>query len=283
MAQQIIDTHIHCWNFSKAEYQWLKNDTSILNRTYNIGEIEEERLLAGITGGVLVQSANNFEDTDWMLEVAANKEWIKGVVGWFPLMSTEATNKSFNGKYIANAFFKGVRHLIHDEPDPKWLLQKQVLESLKLLAANNLTYDVVGVLPEHIETVLEVANKVPDLKMVFDHLNQPPISANEKFGDWGDLMTEAAKHKNFFVKISGLGTTTKKQDWSADDIKPYIEFVLGKFSEDRCMMGGDWPVSLLAGSYTKTWGNYKTVINSLLSVEASDKVYFKNAVQFYNL
>lgn len=283
MAHKIIDTHIHCWNFSKAEYQWLKNDTSFLNRTYNIDEIEEERISAGITGGVLVQSANNYEDTDWMLDVAKKNEWIKGVVGWLPLMNTEATNKSFNGKYIANTFFKGVRHLIHDEPDPKWLLQNEVLESLKLLAANNLTYDVVGVLPAHIETVVTVANKIPDLKMVFDHLNQPPISTKEKFGTWGELMIEAAKHKNFYVKISGLGTTSRKQDWSEDDIKPYIDFVLKFFGEDRCMMGGDWPVSLLSGSYTRTWNTYMMAIDSLLSGEAAAKVYFKNAAQFYNL
>ena len=283
MAQQIIDTHIHCWNFSKAEYEWLKNDTSILNRTYNIKEIEEERISVGIKGGVLVQSANNFEDTDWMLEVAEKSEWIKAVVGWLPLMNAEVTKNVLKEKYSSNRYFKGVRHLIHDEPDPKWLLQKEVLESLELLAANDLTYDVVGVLPAHIETALQVAEKVPGLKMIFDHLNQPPISIKEKFGVWGELMSEASKHKNFYVKISGLGTTTKKQDWSAEDIKPYIEFVLEKFGEDRCMMGGDWPVALLAGSYRKTWTNYKTVIDSLLHGEAKDKVYYKNAVQFYDL
>jgi len=283
MSNNIIDTHIHCWNFSRAEYQWLKNDTSILNRTYNIGEIEDERNQIGITGGVLVQSANNFEDTDWMLEVAKKNEWIKGVVGWLPLMNSELSKKILNEKYILNKFFKGVRHLIHNEADANWLLQNEVLESLELLSNNDLTYDIVGVLPDHIETALAVAEKIPDLKMVFDHMNQPPISANEKFGVWGDLMTEAAKHKNFYVKISGLGTITKKQDWSADDIKPYIEFAFKYFGEDRCMMGGDWPVSLLAGTYTKTWNTYKTVIDSFLSAEAREKVYFKNAERFYNL
>ena len=94
---QIIDTHIHCWNFSKAEYAWLKNDTSILNRTYNIEEIETERIIAGIKNGILVQSANNFEDTDWMLEVAKKTNWITGVVGWLPLMNPEATVKAFSG------------------------------------------------------------------------------------------------------------------------------------------------------------------------------------------
>jgi len=283
MTAQITDTHIHCWNFAKAEYEWLKNDTSILKRTYNIDEIEDERKQIGITQGVIVQSANNFEDTDWMLEVARNNEWITGVVGWLPLMDTGELEKVWNGKYRLNKYFKGVRHLIHDEPDDKWLLQETVIDSLKALSAKDLTYDVVGVLPSHITAALEVANKIPGLKMVFDHLNQPPISTKERFGVWGELMKEAAKNKNFYVKISGLGTTTKNPNWSSEDIKPYIEFVLENFGEDRCMCGGDWPVSLLAGSYTKTWNTYKEVINSLLSEEARDKVYHKNALQFYNL
>ena len=280
---RITDTHIHCWNFDHAAYEWLKNDTSILNRTYNIDEIEEERKLVGITQGVLVQSANNFEDTDWMLEVAEKYDWIKGVVGWLPLMDPHLAGNVFNEKYNLDKYFKGVRHLIHDEPDDKWLLQNQVIESLHILAAKDLTYDVVGILPSHITTALEVANKIPGLKMVFDHLNQPPVFAKEKFGVWGELITEAAKHKNFYVKISGLGTTAKKPDWSAEDIKPYIEFVLEKFGEDRCMCGGDWPVSLLAGSYTKTWNVYKEVIDAMLSEGGRNKVYHENAVQFYKI
>ena len=246
-------------------------------------EIEQERISAGITGGVLVQSANNFEDTDWMLEVAANKDWIKGVVGWLPLMNAAAVKKAWDEKYRLNKYFKGVRHLIHDEADPGWLLQTEVIESLKILAANDLTYDVVGVLPAHIKTALKVAAEVPDLKMIFDHLNQPPIASKEKFGLWGELMTDAAKHKNFYVKISGLGTTAKKQDWSREDIQPYIEFTLEHFGEDRCMCGGDWPVSLLAGSYSGTWEMYKKVFDSILDDGGKAKVYYQNAARFYKL
>lgn len=279
----LTDTHIHCWNFKKAGYDWLKNDTSILNRTYSIDEIELERKKSGITGGVLVQSANNFEDTDWMLEVAKKIDWINGVVGWLPLMDTESTKKVWDEKYSLNKYFKGVRHLIHDEPDPEWLLQKSVIESLKMLAANDLTYDIVGVLPQHIQTALQIADDVPGLKMIFDHLNQPPISSKEKFGVWGDLMSEAAKHKNFYVKISGLGTIAKVPGWKAEDIRPYVEFVIKHFGEERCMCGGDWPVSLLAGSYIKTWDTYKSVICSLTDEEGKDRLYFKNAVQFYKL
>jgi L-fuconolactonase len=280
IVMEIIDTHVHVWNFEKAEYLWLKNDTSILNRSY---DIEELKLNAGIAGGVLVQAANNFEDTNWMLEVAETTPWIKGVVGWMPLMNPTFTATALK-EYLGNPYFKGVRHLIHDEPDPCWLLQPAVIQSLSLLAAYDVPYDVVGVTPEHLRTVLQVAEKVPDLRLMLDHLNQPPIATNERFGEWGDLMKEASNHKNFYVKISGLGTASKKGEaWTADDIQPYVDFVLEHFGESRCCCGGDWPVSLLAGSYSHTWEQYQKALTMRLSEPALEKVLSTNAMAFYHL
>lgn len=280
----MIDTHVHIWNFEKANYNWLNGNTSILNKNYELAELELERINAGVTEGVLVQAANNFQDTDWMLENAATHNWIKGVVGWLPLMQPELTYKALKEKYLQEQYFKGVRHLIHDEPDAKWLLQPEVIESLKILAEKNIPYDVVGVLTEHIETALAVAAKVPNLKMVFDHLNQPPIQSKEQFSSWGTLMKEAAQHKNLCVKISGLGITSGNgENWTANDIKPYIAYVIEQFGVDRCFCGGDWPVSLLAGSYTQTWTNYITVINELVNTEAKQKIFTTNAKQFYKL
>ena len=280
----IIDTHIHIWDLERIEYAWLKGNTSLLNRTYLIDELNEEHQQIGITQGVLVQAANNFEDTDWMLAVASNSKWVDGVVGWLPLTDPVAVQNALDAKYLKNPIFKGVRHLIHDEPDSKWLLQNSVLESLEVLAQHNYSYDIVGVLPEHIETALRVAEKIPTLRMVFDHLNQPPIKGNERFGRWGELMREASAHKNFHVKISGLGTTSGKTGnaWTANDIRPYVDFALQHYGTDRCFCGGDWPVSLLAGDYTYSWKVYQSMI-TMLTKEDQEKVLYWNAKAFYNL
>jgi L-fuconolactonase len=283
MEKQIFDTHIHVWNFDRAKYSWLDCDKSILNRSYHLRELDTARLKAGITGGILVQAANNFEDTDWMLELASDNDWIKGVVGWLPLMDPESTEKALTANYSKSKYFKGVRHLIHDEPDSKWLLQPEVIESLGVLAKYQVPFDVVGILTEHIETALKVSEKIPGLKMVFDHMNQPPIASKQKFGRWGELMKEVSGNDKFFVKISGLGTTSQRNEWGADDIQPYVEFVLEWFGVDRCFCGGDWPVSLLAGSYTYTWNIYKTVLESLLKEHQQPKVMYGNAAGFYNI
>jgi L-fuconolactonase len=281
----IVDTHIHVWDLEKAEYPWLKGDKSILNRTWKIEELDAERKKAGVTMGVLVQASESFEDTDLMMEIAGQTDWIAGVVGWLPLTDPKATQKVLEEKYLKEKYFKGVRHQIHDEPDTNWLLQEEVLESLKILAAHNIPYDVVGVLTDHIEIALKVAEKIPGLRIVFDHLNQPPIVTNERFGRWGELMKQVAGNENFYAKISGLGTTSGKGDaWSADDIKPYVEFVLHYFGNDRCFCGSDWPVSELGGSYSKTWSIYKTVINDLIKEkEEREKIVYVNAKKFYGL
>ena len=284
MLDTIIDTHVHIWNFNQAEYAWLKGNTSVLNRNYELAELEKERQAAGVTGGILVQAANNREDTAWMLENAHASGWIKGVVGWLPLQDPEATGRLLAAGYGADPYFKGVRHLIHDEADPRWLLQDKVLESLRLLAEQGIPYDLVGVLPEHIRTALAVAEKVPALQMVFDHLNQPPISTGERFGSWGEGMKEAAQHELFHVKISGLGTTAQQgESWTAADLEPYIEFVLQYFGEDRCLCGGDWPVSTLAGSYERTWKAYQDIVYGLLDAGGRAKLFHRNAERFYQL
>lgn len=282
--QRILDTHIHIWDFSRAEYSWLRADTSVLNRTYSIKEIEEERKLAGITDGVMVQAACNLEDTRLMLEVAAQTSWLHGVVCWLPLMDTKETERLLQEEFLPNKYFVGMRHLIHDEADEQWLLQPSVIESLKLLARYNKPYDVVGVKPEHIETVLKVSEMAPDLRMVFDHLNAPPIPTQEKFGRWGELMKIAAQNKNIHAKISGLGTASGNfESRTIKDIKPYVEFALQHFGTDRCFCGGDWPVSLLANSYAKTWDNTKDILSSLLKESELAEVYFSNGNRFYGL
>ena len=280
----IIDTHVHIWDLEKAQYPWLQGDNSILNRTWRIEEIEYDRKKAGVTSGVLVQAGGNIEDTELMLEIAYKTDWISGIVGWLPLMDTKATQQLLQERFLKEKYFKGVRHQIHDEKDTKWLLQPAVIESLNLLASFDIPYDVVGILPSHIETAIEVAGKIPGLRMVFDHLNWPPIPTKEKFGKWGELMKIAAQHKNLYTKISGLGTASGNfQDREAADIKPYVEFVLQHFGTERCFCGGDWPVSMLANNYIQTWQITKDILNDLLNDEEKEKVLFSNANKFYKL
>lgn len=284
MPVPVIDTHIHIWDLKKARYDWMEGDKTLLNRSYEIDELAPVRQRAGIAGGVLVQAANNQEDTALMLAAAANTDWIKGVVGWLPLTDPAATEQMLRESYLKNNYFKGCRHLIHNEADPHWLLQEPVLESLEILAGYKYGYDVVGVNDQHLLAAIGVAEKIPGLKIVLDHLNQPPIASRQSFGNWEALMKEAASHANVCIKISGLGTTTGRgENWTAADIQPYVAYAVETFGTERCFCGGDWPVSLLAGAYEHTWRIYREVLEAALPEAELHKVFWQNAQAFYQL
>ncbi len=284
VEKYIIDTHIHIWDLQRARYAWLEGDTSILNRTYLLSALLPEMAETPVASGILVQAANNLEDTALMLEAARNHPEITGVVGWLPLTDPQKLQSLLEGQFSEEPYFKGVRHLIHNESDPQWLLQENVLESLGILASRNIPYDIVGIHDDHLRTAIRVSEKIPSLRLVLDHLNQPPIKAGHRFGEWGVLMKEIAANSNVYAKISGLGTASgNPAGWTANDITPYIGYALETFGTERCFLGGDWPVSKLAGSYTEHWNRYASIIRSLLDVKEANNVYHRNASAFYNL
>lgn len=283
LKTRIFDTHVHIWDRSRTSYTWLQHADPNLQRNFDLAELEPSRTSAGVTDGILVQAENSLADTKLMLEAARNFKWIKGVVGWLPLMNTVQTSSLIDDEWQKQPLLVGVRHLIHDEPDDRWLLQTDVVNSLELLAINKIPFDVVGINAQHIKTVLELANKIPSLKMVFDHMNQPPIQTGQLFGEWGEWMKAVAKNQNLYVKLSGLGTTAGKHNFTSETIKPYVQFVIEHFGTGRIFCGGDWPVSLLGKDYINTWNIYKQVLRELLSEPEIDDVLYNNASKFYNI
>ena len=274
---------MHSWDLQKVRYSWLDGDTSILAQTYYPLDIEPQLSAANVSAAIMVQAANSIDDTAFMFECAAQYPWIIGVVGWVDLLNPQTTKQQLEA-HLENKYFKGIRHLIHDEPDSNWLLQPNVIKSLEILANHGLPFDVVGVKIEHIKAAIQVAKQIPHLKMVLDHLNHPPIGTHEQFGAWGDAIAEAAAMPNFYAKISGLGTCCANfNDWSATTIEPYVAYVLKHFGVDKLMIGGDWPVSLLAGDYVTTLLQYQAIIEKLVDSENQEKIYTTNATAFYKL
>ncbi|OQA45344.1 MAG: Amidohydrolase [Chloroflexi bacterium ADurb.Bin325] len=258
MNPMIVDTHQHLWDLERVAYPWLTPDFGPIARTCTAAELEPQLAPAGVSRTVLVQSANSYADTEYMFEQAAIYPWMAGVVGWVPLLYPDVAGRMLE-RFAANLLFRGIRHLIHNEADPRWLLQERVIEGLGLLAARGLTFDVVATLPEHMACIPVLGERVPGLKMVIDHLGQPPISTRA-LGRWGEDIRVAAENPNVYAKISGLGTASgMPETWAAGDVRPYIDHVLEVFGPQRCMFGGDWPVSILAGGYVKAWTVYREI------------------------
>ena len=276
-----VDTHQHFWNLDLVEYSWLIPAYGPLYRTYGPHELEPQLQAAGIDKTVLVQSANSYADTNYMLTQAYKFEWIGAVIGWVPLWNPREAAHMLDSKYTKHPKFRGMRHLIHEEQDADWLLWDMVIEGLKLFEERNLLFEVVAVFPNHLRLLPALAEKLPNLTLVIDHLAKPPIAAKE-MGDWADQLAAAAEHPNVYAKVSGLNTAADWGTWTADDIKPYIDFATEKFGANRLMFGSDWPVAVLAGDYQKVWDATQEAISDYSQAD-QDAILGETAVKVYRL
>lgn len=283
MPNRLLDAHVHAWDLDKVEYAWLKGDTSILNRTYDLDELEPQREEIGITEGIMVQAANNRADTEAMLEQCRQRDWLKGAVGWLDLLRPETLEEEI-AQRKADPYFVGMRHLIHDEADPHWLLQEPVVQSFGFLEKHRIPYDVVAVRAEHRACVLKLSEKYPDQNWCLDHLAHPPAATRERFGVWGEQMKALASHPRICIKISGLGMcTADKGQWTVEELKPYLHTALELFGPERAFLGGDWPVVELCGGYKKSWKAYLGLLEAWLRPGEFERVRFRNGLRFYGL
>lgn len=276
---KVIDAHQHFWDLKQVSYPWLLPAYGPIYRTFTPEGLEPQLKAAGVDGTVLVQSANSFEDTRAMLGNAARHSWIEAVVGWVPLTEPRIAERALD-VFMANPKFKGIRHLIHDEPDTEYLLKPELLEGLKLLASQGLTFDVVSVLPRHLEHVPTIAAKVP-VKIVIDHLSKPPIK-DGGWEPWASLIKRASQHPNVYAKISGLNTAADWEHWKAGDLERYISHALECFGAKRLMFGSDWPVAVLAGDYAKVWCETNAVLDTI-APESKAQILGATATEFYGL
>jgi L-fuconolactonase len=263
----IIDAHQHVWDLSRARYDWLGPELSPINRTITQDEVLPALRRVGVDGVVLVQAADNREDTDYLLEVAHAFRQVVAVVGFVPLEQPARVAEELPA-LKANPLVVGIRNLIHEQPDPDFLLRPDVNESLGLLAASGMTFDLVSALPRHLQHVPELSERHPELRMVIDHLSRPPIGASS-VQPWWQLIARAAANPQVFAKVSGLYPDADRTAWSTDAIRPFFDRALEVFGSKRLMYGGDWPISILAGGYDHVWQGLQPLFAGLSSAERS--------------
>ncbi|MEV0797585.1 amidohydrolase family protein [Kribbella sp. NPDC050281] len=276
----VIDAHQHFWNLDRVDYPWLTPDHGVIHRTWEEPDLEDRLDQAGVDHTVIVQSMDSFADTEYMIEVADRWPVIAAIVGWVPLDRPDEAAAALD-LYAGDPRIVGIRHLIHEDPDPDWLQRAEVQEGLALLTQHDMTFDVVAVLPRHLEHVPSVSERHPGLRMVIDHLAKPPI-ADQGWEPWAGLLRAAAENPNVYVKLSGLNTAADWSTWTADDLRPYVEYSLDLFGPDRMMYGGDWPVSMLAGGYPKVWAETQRLLETLAPAERA-RILGGTATEFYRI
>lgn len=273
-----IDSHQHFWNYEPVKHEWIDDSMSAIRKDFLPEDLQKVYAVNNIDGCVAVQADQTLEETNFLIDLAANNSFIKGIVGWVDLRGNDID--SVLEKYSHFNKVKGFRHVVQGEPDHNFLLRPSFLNGISKLEEYNFTYDIL-VFPHQLGAVLEFARKFPNQKFVIDHIAKPYI--NDGFYDgWATLMSELGKLDNVNCKLSGMVTEADFDSWTPKQIHPYMDLVLNAFGVDKVMYGSDWPVCLVAGNYTEIKDLVTNFIANL-SVSEQESIMGNNAIKFYNL
>lgn len=273
-----IDAHQHFWKYNKEEYGWIDDSMSTLRRDFLPQDLVLELRENAIDFTVAVQARQSLQESNWLIELAKQNRFIKGVVGWVDLRNDLVERDIEN--LCQHEKFKGVRHILQDEEDNFFMFRKDFLAGISKLKKFDLTYDIL-IFPRQIKYVSELVNKFPDQLFVVDHLAKPFIKKGQ-LQPWKDYMHQLAKADNVYCKLSGMVTEDSWDRWKDEDFVPYMEAILEMFGPARLMFGSDWPVCTVAARYEEVLCIVTNFISSLSDDEQA-RIMGLNAVDFYNL
>ena len=274
----VIDSHHHFWNYNTTDFGWIDDTMRVIRRDFLPPDLEKEIRAAGVDGVVSVQARQSLEETRWLLELAGKNAFIRGVVGWAPLVAPDADK--IIGELAANAKLRSLRHVIQGEPDDRYILGENFNRGIATLRAHKLTYDIL-IFERHLPQTIEFVDRHPQQVFVLDHIAKPRIKDN-LFQPWRKNMLELAKRKNVYCKISGMVTEADYSKWTEAQLQPYFDTVLEAFGPSRLMFGSDWPVCLVACDYNH-WVHLVLGWIKKLSATEQKLIMGDTAVEAYRL
>jgi L-fuconolactonase len=273
-----VDAHVHFWGPAElALYDWMTPEMDAIRRPFGPEDLRGPLAQHGFDRAVLVQTYSSLDETRTYLELAAATAFIGGVVGWLDLTdpSVRETVAALldrpDGRYLV-----GIRHQVHDEPDPDWLRRSDVRRGLRALGEAGLAYDVL-VRTRELPAALDTARALPELRFVVDHIAKPPIASGE-LEPWAEGLSALARLENVTCKLSGLVTEAVWTRWRPEDVLPYASRVLEWFGDERLLFGSDWPVCTLASSYESVVSLAEQIVGA-----KDERVFGGNAEGVYRL
>jgi len=272
-----LDSHQHFWKFDPIRDNWITEEMEVIRHDFLPPDLKSLLDANGIQGCIAVQADQSEAETDFLLALAEEHDFIKGVVGWVDLCSPNIHDRL--EYYSQFSKLKGFRHILQAEPTG-FILKPEFQRGIAALKKSGFTYDIL-IYPQHLGVTLNLIQGYPEQPFVIDHLAKPNIK-NGLFSNWEAEMKQAASFENVFCKLSGMITEADLKNWKMEDIFPYMDKVFDFFGAERLMFGSDWPVCKLAGDYDQVCGLVEEYL-SKLSTREQELVWGKNAEQFYKL
>ncbi len=273
----MIDSHQHFWRIARGDYGWMGQHVAPLLRDFLPDDLAPLMARTGITRTIAVQAADSEAETEFLLQLAERTEFIAGVVGWLDMDSDVFPERLDHlGR---SPRFVGLRPMLQDLPDDRYILRPRVLRHLGLVADRGLALDVL-IFPRHLPHVREALALTPGLRAVIDHMAKPEIAAGT-LDPWREGIAAVAALPDVSCKLSGLVTEAPAGSWTPDHLRPYVDHVVDCFGPDRLMFGSDWPVCTLAASYAEVNNAARLLTARHFGPAEMDKLFFTNAARFY--
>ena len=277
-----IDSHHHIWDLEVRPQTWMKGDElKPISRTILMNELEPELEKGSIDYTVVVQTVPLVDETPELLDLSIAHPKVCAVVGWLDLESEDIRPQL--EKYLDHPAGKklvSIRDIAQDKPDPNWLMREDVIKNIHRIGEYGLTFDILTK-PNQLAAAVEMVKLSPNNIFVLDHISKPYISKNI-IEPWADQISEIASHENVSVKVSGLFTEANWSDWNNQTFRPYFDHILKSFTPSRMMFGSDWPVCLLAATYSQTINLMEELTRQFTKAE-QDSFWSGTAKQFYRL
>lgn len=273
-----IDAHHHFWVYSPREYSWIDETMTALRRDFLPGDLRPELQRGRFQGSIAVEARQTLAETYWLLGLAKRDPYVVGVIGWADLTSPEV--RSDLRALMQAGPLVGVRHVVQDEPDDRFLLQPGFLRGISVLGELDLTYDIL-IYPRHLSSAAELVRRFPRQRFVLDHLAKPSIKSGSR-SQWEQEIRALARLPNVYAKLSGLVTEADWLRWRPDHLWPYLDVAFDAFGPGRLMIGSDWPVCTLAGSYAEVIGAVEDYL-ARFPASVGDAVCGGNAQAFWRL
>jgi L-fuconolactonase len=273
-----IDAHQHFWHFDPVRDSWINEEMKSIQRDFLPPDLLPLLRDNGFDGCVAVQANQSESETEFLAALAADNEFIFGVVGWIDLRAADISERL--AKYKAYPVVKGFRHVLQGEAQRDFMLRPDFKRGIAALRQYDFLYDIL-VFPDQLNYSAELVAAFPDQPFVIDHLAKPGIKKGEIEG-WKSDIEKIASYPNVYCKISGMVTEADWSGWKQSDFVPYMDVVVNAFGTNRIMFGSDWPVCQVAATYKEVAGIVKEYFSSFSQAE-QDRFFGGNATSFYHL
>lgn len=277
----IVDTHVHLWDTHKLSYSWLKGN-ALLNKPYVLEDFDQARGPLQVDKIVFLQAevdhAHFMAEAEWVTSLAHKDARIQGMVPWAPLEKGDAARGDL-AKLAENKLVKGVRRLIQSEAID-FCIQPDFVKGVQALPEFDLSFDICIFHPQLANTI-KMVEQCPNVTFILDHIGKPNIKG-QLLDPWRAELKTLSKFPNVWCKLSGLVTEADHQNWTQEDLKPYIAHVIDCFGFDRVMYGSDWPVAYQATEYPYWVETLAWAVEGCSEAELRN-LFRENAIKFYRL